>query len=87
MKFEVINYFDVWGTKEGWEVNDQCSEGIMEFPDSPTDKEICQTLKNNGLLVTSDMRRLSVEDWGMNAIEVYQKKGMKPLFGLRTAWS
>ncbi len=88
MKYEVMNYFDVWGNaKEGWEVNDQFYEGTMEFPEHPTDKEICDVLKNNGLLNSSDMRRLKIENLGPGSVEVYQKKGMKPLFGLMPTWS
>lgn len=81
--YSLINYFDVLGNaKDGWEVNNQCVEcdDIHISPDA-TDKEICDLLKNLGMLNTSDMRRLEVYDWG-DTIEIRERKGHKPLFGL-----
>lgn len=83
MYYRLINYFDVWKDETGsWTVNDQCFEDDEFYiTDDTTDKEICTYLKNAGYLNTDDMRRLTVID-GINIIEVYQKKELKPLFGL-----
>ena len=83
-KFTLINYFDVWGNeKDGWEVNNQCIEfDDIHLADDITDKEICEYLRQTGYLTTSDMRRLAVVNWGDN-IEIYEKKGMKPLYCLQ----
>lgn len=80
----VINYFDVWGNaKDGWEVNNQCKEfDDLVIADDATNKDICQYLVDRRLLVSSDMRRLYVENLG-DVFEIYEKKGMKPLFGIK----
>jgi hypothetical protein len=84
MKYQLINYFDVWGNaKDGWEVNNQC----VEFEDlyimsNATDKDVLNYLKSIGFLTTSDMRKLVVKDSG-DWIEIYERKGMKPLCSLR----
>jgi hypothetical protein len=84
MKYELINYFDVWGNaKEGWEINNMCiEERNIYIDDSSTHKEILTYLKKIGYLQTDDMRKLFVEDLG-EMIEIYQRKGMMPLYSLR----
>lgn len=81
--FTLINYFDVWGNaRDGWEINNQCIEmDDLVIANDATPKEICTYLKNLRMLNTSDMRRLEVVDWG-DMIEVNERKGHKPLFGL-----
>lgn len=81
--FTLINYFDVWGNeKEGYEINNQCIEcDDLIILDDASDKDILNYLKDSGYLKTSDMRHLVVENFGDN-IEIYQRKGIKPLFGL-----
>ena len=80
----LINYFDVWGNeKDGWEVNNCCTEfNDLCLDEKITHKEILTYLKKTGYLVSDDMRRLSVEDLG-DMIEIYEKKGMKPIYSLR----
>ena len=80
----LVNYFDVWGNKkEGYEVNDQCVEADdVIIADDATPKEICEYLKSIGMLVTSDMRRLEVVDYG-DSIEINERKSGCPLFSLR----
>lgn len=81
--YTLINYFDVWGNaKDGWIVNNQCVECDVHISPDATDKEICEFLRIIGFLKTSDMRRLEVEDYG-DTIEICERKGHKPLFGLR----
>lgn len=83
--YALINYFDVWGNaKDGWEVNDMCTEfEDLQITDDATDKDILEYLVQIGFLTTSDRRRLVVEDLGGQNIEIYQRKGMKPLCSLR----
>ena len=83
MMYTLINYFDVWGNaKDGWIVNNQCVEcDDVNISHDATDKEICEFLRVLGALKTSDMRRLKVEYYGDN-IEICQRKGNKPLYGL-----
>lgn len=84
MKYTLINYFDVWGNaKDGYEVNNQCvvERGIF-ISDTATDKEIANFLKSAGYLNTSDLRKVTIVDDGEN-LEIYQKRGMLPLFCLR----
>lgn len=82
--YTLINYFDVWGNeKDGWEVNNQCVEfEDLNLADDVTDKEICEYLKANGYLNTSDMRRLEVVDYG-EVMEICERKGHKPLYALQ----
>ena len=83
--YALINYFDVWGNeKDGWEINDKCTEfEDLQITDDATDKDILEYLVQIGFLSTSDRRRLVVEDLGGQNIEIYQRKGMKPLCSLR----
>ena len=83
-KYQLINYFDVWGNaKDGWEVNNMCvEEENLWLDDDCTDKEIANYLAKIGYLTTSDMRRLYFENLG-GITEIYEKKGMKPLYSLR----
>ena len=84
MSYTLINYFDVWGNeKDGWVINNQCIEADnITITGGTTNKDILKYLKRNGYLTTSDMRRLAVIDWGDN-IEIYEKRGMKPLYCLQ----
>ena len=82
-KYRLINYFDVWGNEiDGWEINNQCSEGEdFYISNESSAKEVCEYLKSAGYLRTSDMRKLYVDFSTYNGcIEIYQKKGMCPLF-------
>lgn len=86
-RFKLINYFDVWGNaKDGWEINNQCVEfDDLYITDDCSKKEILDYLKNNGYLTTSDMRRLEVVDYG-EVIEINERKGGKPLYGLQIVY-
>ena len=82
-KYRLVNFFDVWGgEKDGWEINNQCIEGEdFHIDESATKKEICEYLKSAGFLKTSDMRQLYVDCAAYDGcIEIYQRKGMMPLF-------
>jgi len=51
-KFEIIDYFDVWGNKkDGYEVNDVVNTHIIvELEENYTDKDIIKALKDVGYL-------------------------------------
>lgn len=78
--YSLINYFDVWGNeKDGWEINNQCIEfDDLIITDDATDKDIITYLKEIGFLNTNDMRKIVVENQGCY-IEIYAKKGLKPV--------
>lgn len=79
-KWKLVNYFDVWGNeKDGYEVNNLCVEyDDLNITDDATDKDILNYLKDTGFLVTSDRRKVYLEDMG-DMIEIYQRKGNYPL--------
>ncbi len=80
--YTLYNYFDVWNYDGEWVVNNQCIEAEdIYISDDSTDKEICTYLKDAGYLTTNDMRRLYVDDEG-DAITIYERKGLKPIYGL-----
>ena len=88
MKYELINYFDVWGNAEdGWEVNNQCIEfRDLVITEDASDKDILNYLVDIGFLATSDMRKLLVDNSG-DMIEIFEKKSMKPICGLRQVYN
>ena len=83
-RYTLINYFDIWGNADdGWEINDECAErDDLVIADDASDKDILIYLKQIGFLATDDMRRLVVEDL-VDCIEIYERKGMRPLCSLR----
>ena len=83
MRYSLINYFDVWGNSiDGWEVNNKCVEfNDLHITDDATHKDILSYLKSINFLTTDDIRKLTVEDSG-DVIEIFERKGMKPLCAL-----
>lgn len=86
-KWKLVNYFDVWGDKEGgWQVNNLCIEfDDLNITDDATDKDILDYLKKIGFLTTSDRRRVYLDDMG-DMIEIYQRKDNYPLGRLERVW-
>ena len=82
-KWRLIDYTDVWGNAtDGWEINNQCIEfDDLWMSDDYTAKEILTYLKQIKFLASDDMRRLAVEDSG-DLIEIFERRGMKPLCAL-----
>ena len=85
MMYKLVDYFDVWGNADdGWEVNNQCYVGESPLGDTfyldmtASKKDILEFLVSIHFLSSSDMRRLCVDMAG-EAIEVYERKGMRPL--------
>ena len=82
-KWKLINYFDVWGNPDdGWEVNNLCEEFDILLPADATHKEILRSLKQARFLTAVNKRRFAMEENG-EFIEIYERKGMKPICALR----
>lgn len=82
MKYRVVTYDICGNPKDGYEINEEHPFGTVEISDSATNKEICKILHRHGKLITSDLRRLEVEDYAVGRIEIYWRKGRFPLCGL-----
>lgn len=80
-KYNLINYFDVWGNEEeGYEVNNLCiEERDIVITDDATDKDILEFLVAIGFLNTSDESKVYLQDYGYGMIEIYQKEHNYPL--------
>lgn len=88
-KFQWVDYFDVWGNKkDGYEVNNLArTELYLSFTEDEeessykTRKKCVEALEANGYLITSDLRRLTVDDISGcgDMIEVFEKKSRCPL--------
>lgn len=83
MTYTLINYFDVVGNlRDGYEVNNQCVEcNDLYLSDDCTNKDILTYLYEHKYLTTCDMRRVGVDNYG-ELLEVYDKRGHFPLYGL-----
>lgn len=77
---EIINYFDVWGNqKDGWEVNNMCSEGNIELPENYSHKDILKALRDASFLKKGvGLNRVIVEDLHPY-YEISQKKDLMPV--------
>jgi hypothetical protein len=77
----LVNYFDVWGNKkDGWEINNLCTEGTIELPEEFTEKDIVQALKEKGFF--KKHVRVNMCDIEMHLypyIEINQAKDFKPV--------
>jgi hypothetical protein len=86
-KYELINYFDVWGNeKDGWEVNNLCSEGYVIILEGADDREICEVLRNADFLKPGvGLNRLTVDNCNFgDMIEIFEKKTQKPICRLQS---
>jgi hypothetical protein len=83
-KYEVINYFDVWGNKtDGWEVNNQCAEGYILVTDYTDYEELVGHLKAMDLL-HYEVKPEELEWYNdYEIIELFDKRNGMPLFMLR----
>jgi hypothetical protein len=81
LKAEVINYFDVWGNKkDGFEINNMCSEGFIEVDENNIQKSTLQELKKMDFLKKHvRLNQFHVED-SYPFYEFYQKKDNQPVF-------
>lgn len=84
IKVEVINYFDVWGNaKDGFEVNNMCSEGEWDIEEPRTNKDVLQFLKRIGFLKNHvRMNMINFIDAYCDHWEIEDKKG-RPICSVR----
>lgn len=78
----LVNYFDVWGNKkDGWEINNLCTEGQVELPEDFNEKDIVKALKECGFFKkTVRANMLDIEMHLYPYIEInYKKEGYKPI--------
>ena len=87
MKFELIDYFDIWGNSEdGWDVNDSCILYRDIFlPEDFSDNEIIDTLINIGYFkINASVSNFEIVDLcGM--IEINNASDGSPICALREA--
>ena len=78
----LVNYFDVWGNKkDGWEINNLCTEGKIELPDDYTDQDIVKALKEFGFFKkTVRANMLDIEHHLWPYVEInHKKENYKPV--------
>lgn len=87
MRYEVINHFDVWGNvKDGWEVNNQCTEGFVELPKGKdTELEVLKALKKMDM-IRKTVRRNSCNIYTDGTNWYIEEKNGKPVFTLMYDW-
>lgn len=83
-KYQLINYFDVWGNKkDGYEVNNLCiQKKDLMIEENSTDKEIFQFLKSIGFIKKTAKFKSAYFDKNFGdsfLCELYEKKTMKPI--------
>jgi hypothetical protein len=83
MRYELVDYFDVWGNEEeGWEVNNLSREGELELEDLES-LTILKALIDFGFLRdTVTFKDISIERLG-EIVEIYEKANCKPICSLR----
>lgn len=86
--WRLVDYDDVWGNKkDGYEVNhERVIKRKLEIPDDATDKQIVQILNDIDYLITTDMRRIRLEDMG-EFIEIYEKRIDLPICRLERKYA
>jgi hypothetical protein len=77
----LVNYFDVWGNKkDGWEINNLCTEGIIELPENFDKKDIVKSLKEFGFFKnTVRLNMLDIEDCYPYYEICHKADGYKPI--------
>ena len=73
-KYQLTNYFDVWGNEEdGWIVNKQCVEFTdLNIADDATTQEILDYLKSIGFLATSNPSIVGIREEGFDMLEIFE---------------
>lgn len=80
---KLINYFDVWGDKkDGYEVNDLCTEFEDVYINDNSDRSILNMLKLTCMIKeTCRINQLTFDRNSFeNAIEIYERVTKKPMF-------
>lgn len=86
--WRLVDYDDVWGNKkDGYEVNhERVIKRKLEISDDATDKQIVQILNDIDYLITTDMRRIRLENMG-EFIEIYEKRIDLPICRLERKYA
>lgn len=79
-KHRIVNYFDVWGnSKDGYEVNNMCEEGVITLHMNATNEDVLKALKKFGFLKKHvRMNMIQFEGAYMDIWEINDSKG-KPI--------
>lgn len=85
MHYTLIDYFDVWGSDEGWQVNNLCIiEDDIYIDDTCTDVEIIEYLINIGYLKEEAKEQVYIDHSGDPfMIDILQISDDLPLYSLR----
>lgn len=81
LRYQVIDYKEVVQNDEGqWAVTQTESKDIfVEIEDNAEPREVCKTLKAEGVINTSDMRKIQMTDLGSDIVEIKEKKTGCPI--------
>jgi hypothetical protein len=80
LKYNLVNYFDVWGNAvEGWEVNNLCSEGIVEITENATKSDLIQALIDKGFFLDTVIEKDVEIQNDFEMIEFFVESNMYPI--------
>ena len=81
MKYNLIDYFDVWGNDvEGYEVNNLCKTDIyINIEEEDNDVDILVKLVESGYFLPNAVKKVEVEWLEESYIEFYEKNNYMPL--------
>lgn len=83
-KFQVIDYFDVWGNaEEGYEINDQINVGVIEVPDDYGLSSILEAMREKEYFNSSaTIDTVELDEYDFECYNLIGKSSGKPLYGL-----
>lgn len=80
LTYKLINYFDVWGNKkDGYEVNNLCSEGEIVIPENATNKDLVQAIKDFGFFKKTTRTNMLYISNDFEMIEFDERRTGKPI--------
>lgn len=79
--YRVTEYVNVTQNDEGqWVVIDkQLTDVIIKLDKDTEPRDVCKTLKSEGILSSSDMRKLLITSFDSDIIEIKEKKTGSPI--------
>ena len=83
-KFQVIDYFDVWGNvEEGYEINDQIIVGVIEVPNDYGLSSILEAMREKEYLDSiATIDTVELDEYDFECYDLRDKSSGKPLYGL-----
>ena len=83
-KYKLVDYFDVWGNEDGWQVNDLTSyydtdETCLRISEDSTDEEIIDFLILINYLKSEAKGNVYLESYDNEMIEIVQTKDDCPI--------